>query len=53
MRNTTIIISIFFFSLKNVIITTVGALLIAIFSGVYSLKRINDQIIVESMQETN
>lgn len=41
------------FPLKNVIIATVGALVIAILSGVYPLKRINDKIIVESMKETN
>nr|WP_300005964.1 FtsX-like permease family protein [Tissierella sp.] len=43
----------YIFPLKNVILATVGALVIAILSGVYPLKRINDKIIVESMKETN
>lgn len=41
------------FPLKNVIIAAVGALVIAILSGTYPLKRINDKIIVESMKETD
>ncbi|MGO1469915.1 MAG: FtsX-like permease family protein, partial [Tissierella sp.] len=43
----------YIFPLKNVIIASVGALVIAILSGTYPLKRINDKIIVESMKENN
>ena len=43
----------YIFPLKNVLIATAGALIIAILSGSYPLKRINDKIIVESMKETN
>lgn len=41
------------FPLKNVIISALGAGVIALLSGTYPLKRINDKIIVESMKETN
>ncbi len=37
----------------NVIIACVGATIVALLSGVYPLKRINDKIIVESMKAEN
>lgn len=38
---------------QNVIIACVGATVVALLSGVYPLKRINDKIIVESMKAEN
>ena len=38
---------------KNIFIACVGATIIALLSGVYPLKRINDKIIVESMKAEN
>lgn len=38
---------------KNVVIACLGALIIAIISGAYPLKRINEKIIVESMKTEN
>ena len=41
------------FPLKNVIIATIGAAVIAVVSGIYPLRRINDKIIVESMKDND
>jgi len=38
---------------KNIITACIGAAIIALLSGVYPLKRINDKIIVESMRTEN
>lgn len=38
---------------KNIIIACIGATIIALLSGAYPLKRINDKIIVESMKAEN
>ncbi|NLJ98143.1 MAG: hypothetical protein GX320_02595, partial [Tissierellia bacterium] len=38
---------------KNIGIACIGATIIALLSGAYPLRRINDKIIVESMKQEN